>query len=148
WRATSSHAGLAPDRLGPFDGWARIVDDPQPVGGATRVIVELDGERFEAWVRGRARQQRVARWRGREHVRIAGVREPIDDARAGRVAWQHVVGELAIDWASDVRAGSAVDRASNRVRAAIERGAHALPGDDGALFRGLVVGDDRDQPRA
>ena len=65
-----------------------------------------------------------------------------------RVAWQHVVGEFRLDWASDVDAGDPVARASNRVRAAIERGADELPGDDGALFRGLVVGDDRDQPPA
>ena len=42
--------------------------------------------------------------------------------------------------------GRPLDRASNRVRSAIERGAATLPSDDGALFRGLVVGDDRDQP--
>lgn len=148
WRARTERAALAPDALGPFVGWARLVDDPQPLGGATRVIVELDGERFEAWVRGRARQHRAGRWRGGEYVHVAGERVALDDERAGRVAWQHVVGELRIDWASDVRAGSGVDRASNRVRATIERGAAALPGDDGALFRGLVVGDDRDQPRA
>jgi competence protein ComEC len=148
WRADRTHESLAPDTLGPFAGWARLVDDPQPFDGATRVIVELDGERFEAWVRGRARQQRVGRWRGGEYVHLAGERIALDHVRAGRVAWQHVVGELEIEWASDVYAGSGVDRASNRVRAAIERGAARLPGDDGALFRGLVVGDDRDQPRA
>ena len=38
-------------------------------------------------------------------------------------------------------------RASNRVRAAIERAADELPEPDGALYRGLVIGDDRDQPR-
>ena len=147
WRAGVAHDALAPDELGPFQGWARLVDDPQPFGGATRVIVELDGERFEAWVRGRARQQRATRWRGGEYVHLAGERVALDAERSGRVAWQHVVGELQIEWASDVHAGSGVDRASNRVRSAIERGASALPGDDGSLFRGLVVGDDRDQPR-
>ncbi|MEP6297453.1 MAG: ComEC/Rec2 family competence protein, partial [Ilumatobacter sp.] len=43
--------------------------------------------------------------------------------------------------------GDSVARASNCVRASIERGSSHLPGDDAALFRGLVVGDDRDQPR-
>jgi competence protein ComEC len=147
WRAGAAHQALEPDELGPFQGWARLVDDPQPFAGATRVIVEVDGERFEAWVRGRARQERAARWRGGEYVHLAGERVALDAERGGRVAWQHVVGELAIEWASDVHAGSGVDRASNRVRAAIERGAAVLPGDDGSLFRGLVVGDDRDQPR-
>jgi len=53
-----------------------------------------------------------------------------------------------LDWASDVDEGGPIAVASNRVRRAIERAATALPDDDGALFRGLVVGDDRDQPRA
>jgi competence protein ComEC len=57
-----------------------------------------------------------------------------------------VVGELRLDWVGDTDPGGPVDRASNRVRAAIERAAKHLPADDGALFRGLVVGDDRDQP--
>jgi hypothetical protein len=51
-----------------------------------------------------------------------------------------------LEWVSDVDPGGPIDRASNRVRAAIERGAEGLPGHDGSLFRGLVVGDDRDQP--
>ena len=65
-----------------------------------------------------------------------------------RVAWQHVVGELRIEWVGDVAPGAPLAVASNRVRAAIERGSRALPPDDSALFRGLVIGDDRDQPRA
>lgn len=147
WRAGEARESLAPDALGPFHGWVRLVDDPQPFGGATRVLVEVHGERFETWVRGRARQRRAATWRGGEHVLVAGERVQLDEERRGRVAWQHVVGELELEWAGDVRAGSAVDRASNRVRAAIERAGEVLPGDDGSLFRGLVVGDDRDQPR-
>lgn len=145
WRAGEVHDGLAAADLGPFRGWVRVVDDPQPFGGATRVILEIDGERFESWVRGRARRQRVARWRGGEYVSVSGERMALDEERSGRVAWQHVVGRFEIEWASDVHAGSGVDRASNRVRAAIERGAAALPADDGSLFRGLVVGDDRHQ---
>ncbi len=58
-----------------------------------------------------------------------------------------MVGEFDLEWASDVDVGDPVARASNRVRSAIERAAAHLPADDGALFRGLVVGDDRDQPR-
>ncbi len=38
-------------------GWARVVDDPQPYPGSTRVILGI--ERFEFWSRGRAQQLRV-----------------------------------------------------------------------------------------
>lgn len=146
WRAGASWDALAPDRLGEFTGWAGVVDDPQPFGGATRVILEIDGERFEMWARGRALRGRVEGWRGGDLVRLHGERTVLDAERRERVAWQHVVGEFEYDWAGDVAAGGPLARASNRVRAVLERGAAALPGADAALFRGLVIGDDRDQP--
>jgi competence protein ComEC len=110
------------------------------------VIVEIEGERFETWSRGRARRQRVMRWRGGEWVHVHGDRRPLDADRARRVAWQHVVGTFELVWASDVAAGGPVARASNRVRAAIEGAAMSIPAPYGALYRGLVIGDDRDQP--
>ena len=145
-RSDAESTRLDPRQLGSFEGWARLVDDPQPFGSATRVLFEIDGERFEMWGRGRALRIRVDRWRGGEFVMVHGERRRLDEQRQGRVAWQHVVGEFRLEWASDVRAGGPIDRASNRVRQAIERGADELPGHDGSLFRGLVVGDDRHQP--
>ncbi len=147
-RADAAWDGLAPDALGPYGGWVRVADDPQPFASSTRVLVEVDGERFEMWARGRARRIRVSEWRAGEFVSVEGRRVTLEPERRDRVAWQHVVGELRVDWVADRRAGGPVDRASNRVRAAIERGGETLPGDDGSLFRGLVVGDDQDQPRA
>lgn len=146
-RSQHAWAGLVPDQLGAFAGWAAVIDDPQPYPSSTRVILEVDGERFEMWARGRARQQRVARWRGGEWVQVSGERQALDADRANRVAWQHVVGGFDLDWASDVAPGGPVARASNEVRAAIERAAGFLPQPYGALYRGLVIGDDRDQPR-
>jgi competence protein ComEC len=146
-RSEHSWAGLAPDNLGVFGGWARIIDDPQPYSSSTRLIVEIEGERFEVWSRGRVQQQRLGELRGGQWVEFDGMRLSLDVERAHRVAWQHVVGEFEVEWAGDIRPGSAVARASNRVRSAIERAAATLPEPDGALFRGLVVGDDRDQPR-
>ncbi len=145
-RAESAWRSLAPDRLGPFTGWARVVDDPQPYRAGTRVILEVDGERFETWSYGTSARRRAGAWRGGEWVRVAGTRLPLEAERAGRVAWQHVVGDLDLDWSSDTHGGDPVARASNRVRSTIERAAALLPANDGALFRGLVVGDDRDQP--
>ena len=145
-RSQQAWASLSPDALGPHLGWVRLVDDPQPYASSTRVIVEVDGERFEVWSRGRAQQLRVRRWRGGEWLFTSGERIRLDAERAHRVAWQHVVGEYRLAWVGDTDEGGAVARASNRVRAAIERAAGHLPADDGALYRGLVVGDDRDQP--
>jgi competence protein ComEC len=146
-RSQDAWASLAPDRLGSFDGWVRLIDDPQPYPSSTRVIVEIEGERFELWSRGRAQQQRVRSWRGGEWVMVSGERRELDAPRAQRVAWQHVVGEFELTWASDVDPGGPVARASNRVRATIERAADSIPTPYGSLYRGLVIGDDRDQPR-
>jgi competence protein ComEC len=57
------------------------------------------------------------------------------------------VGRFDLEWASDTAPGGALARASNRIRAAIERSASFIPEPHDALFRGLVIGDDRDQPR-
>jgi competence protein ComEC len=146
-RSQHEWAGLVPDALGEYEGWVRLIDDPQPYPSSTRVIVEVDGERFEVWSRGRAQQQRIRSWRGGEWVKVSGERVALDVERGRRVAWQHVVGEFDLVWASDVDVGGPVARASNRVRATIERAAEVLPEPDGALYRGLVIGDDRDQPR-
>lgn len=146
-RSQHSWAGLTPDRLGPFEGWVRMIDDPQPYESSTRAIVEIDGERYEVWARGRARQLRAQGWRGGEWIEVSGARRALDPQRAARVAWQHVVGVFDLEWASDVVPGGPVARASNRVRASIERAAGFIPDPHGALFRGLVIGDDRDQPR-
>ncbi|MEM9040293.1 MAG: ComEC/Rec2 family competence protein [Actinomycetota bacterium] len=146
WRCDVERAGLVPERLGSFEGWVHVVDDPQPLRSSTRVILEVDGQRFESFVRGRAAQIRSDEWRAGQWVSMSGTRRTLDVDRVSRVGWQHVVGEFEIEWASDVHDGGAVARASNRVRAAIERAAADLPDDDGALFRGLVIGDDRDQP--
>ena len=111
-------------------------------------MLEAEGERFEYWARGRARRTRVGTWQGGDRVLVRIEREQLDADRARRVAWQHVVGEVTVEWAADVRAGGPADRASNRVRDALRRGSESLPGDDAALFRGLVIGDDADQPPA
>lgn len=146
WRSDQAWDGLRPRSIGPFEGWARVIDDPQPYPGSMRVVLELDGQRYEMWARGRALQLRVGEWRGGDLVHTRGVRTASSVERRARLAPQHVVGEYEYEWASDIAAGSPLSRASNRVRQAIERGSAVLPGDDAALFRGLVIGDDRDQP--
>jgi competence protein ComEC len=148
WRAQVEWQRLSPRQLGPFAAAVRVVEEPKTYGRATRVIVDVDGERFEAWFRGTADQLRARGWRGGDRVTMVGDRRRLTEARAARVAWQHVVGEVRPEWAGDVRPGGPIDRASNRVRAAIERGAAVMPPDDAALFRGLVVGDDRAQSDA
>lgn len=147
-RSDAAWEGVRPDRLGPFVGTASVADDPKRAGAATNVLLEIDGERFELWVRGRAHQLRARSWRGGDRVIVAGERLALDDERITRVASRHVVGEFDAQWLGDVSEGAALARSSNRVRDVIERGASTLGGDRGALTRGLVIGDDRDEPAA
>ena len=98
------HDGLAPDELGRYVGWVTVAADPDPSFDATRVLLRIDGERFELWVRGRAARLRVETWQQGDLVWVEGTRRPLDPQRAGRVAWQHVVGEFDHDVLGD-RAG-------------------------------------------
>ena len=147
-RADAAWRSLTPEHLGRFEGWAEVVGDPQRYNAALRVVLDVDGQRFELWARGRSASHRVAGWRGGDRVAVSGRLVALDEDRARRVAWQHVVGELDANWLGDARTGSRLAEASNRVRAVIERGAGVLAADDAALARGLVVGDDQDQPPA
>jgi competence protein ComEC len=147
-RAGSAWDALSPRHTGEFLGWAEVVGDPQPFPGALRTVLELDGQRFEYWARGRAKRERVGEWAAGDRLYVSGMRDRLDDARRLRVASQHVVGEFRLTWVAEVASGGPLDRASNRVREVLDRGSHALPEGDDALFRGLVFGDDAEQPPA
>jgi competence protein ComEC len=145
-RASVEHAALTEAPSGPVTAWVTLVDDPQPHGAATRVIVRHDGRRVEAWLRGRAARTRAESWNAGDRIQVSGTIGSLAPDRAGRVAWQHVVGELSLDWAGDRLDGSPAHRASNRVRGLIATASGELPAPDDTLFRGLVIGDDRAQP--
>jgi competence protein ComEC len=148
-RSSAAIDGLVPDSLGGYEGWATVAGDPDPSHGTTRLLLELDGERFETWVRGRAAQLRVATWEQGDIVWVAGERRPLDLERAGRVAWQHVVGGFEPDVLGDRLGGRRVDVASNRVRGLITTATTALGTvDHAALARGLIIGDDSEQSDA
>jgi competence protein ComEC len=134
--------------LGRYAGWATVAADPDPGFGATRLLVELDGERFEVWVRGRAAQLRVDAWSKGDLAWVDGMRRPLEPDRADRVAWQHVVGTFDADVFGDRLPGRTVDVASNRIRGLITAATSCLPDGVAALSRGLIIGDDSDQPEA
>lgn len=131
---------------GDYQGWATVVRESDTYDGSTRIILEIDGERHEMWAFGRNGEARLRQWRAGDRIFVSGTREELRPERAGRVAWQHVVGRFEADWVADRHQGSVIERLSNWVRDAIEGAGSYLPADDGALFRGLLIGDDRDQP--
>ena len=144
-------ADLAPDRARAVRRLGRPSSvDPQPSPGATRVVCRSSGERFEMWVRGRARSRASRRGRVAIAVVVGGDARPLDAERARRVAWQHVVGRSTLDVARRSSApATRWPRRRTACAAVIDRGAGArCPPTDAALSRGLVIGDDRDQPPA
>ncbi|MCU1366905.1 MAG: comEC [Ilumatobacteraceae bacterium] len=138
---------VRPDQLGSYSGFGCLVSDPAPVAGATVVVVELDGERFEAWLRGSA-GRRVAGHLAGECARITGTRQALHGSDAKRAAARHVVGGLTLESAGDWSPGTELAQASNRVRRLFADGASELRSPDDALFAGLVIGDDRNEPAA
>jgi competence protein ComEC len=147
-RSASVHDGLVPDELGDYAGWVGVAADPDPSFDATRVLLEIEGERFESWVRGRAARLRVETWHQGDRVWVEGTRRPLDQQRAGRVAWQHVVGAFDHEVLGDRTGGRRLDVASNRVRSLISSATSALGSNDAALARGLIIGDDSGQSTA
>lgn len=146
-RAGHEHDRLVPRHLGPFDGSATVVGEPRDHGDLVRAVLRIDGQRFETWVRG-TDGDALRTWRGGQLVAVRGERLPLAEQRGRRVASQHIVGRFRLTGFDEtpVATGSPVDQASNVVRSSVERGAAALVEPHDALFRGLVIGDRRDQP--
>lgn len=137
-----------PGELGPYTGWAEVVIEAGGEASSPRIVVEVGGDRFEIWLRGRAAAARARQWSAGDRVMVAGDRRALPVERQRRVAWQHVVGVFDADWLGDRVGGNRLWIATNRLRDLVRTGAAHLPGDDAALLRGLVIGDDADQPAA
>ena len=141
-----ANRSLLVDAGGPYTGWARVVDDPRSYRSSTWLLIEVNGERHEVWLRRSSQRTRAESLSAGEHVMISGERISLDPERRSRVAWQHTVGELRVDWLGDVADGGALARSSNRVRALVADGAALIGTPEDSLLRGLVIGDDLEQP--
>ena len=138
---------VTPRALGEFSGWVQVVNDPAPIGSGLRVTVEIEGERFDAWLFGATRHRVQGRQSG-EWLQVKGERRALG-AHARRSQVRHVVGRFEVEFIADWHVGSPLDRANTRVRSALQRAAEAvMPVDQAALFTGLVIGDDARQPEA
>ena len=137
-------AGLAPASPRPVAATVTLVTDPEAAFGSTSAIVRHDGRRLELRARegaGGVLGQRLAG----EQVRVAGrIRPPPPGSRWLQV--RHVVGRLDADQLDPAGPGGPVWRAANRVRRTLASGTRSLPPRRRALFNGLVLGDDREQP--
>jgi competence protein ComEC len=136
---------------GSVDRIVRVVDDPEQRGRALRVVVDDGRDRLEAFVYG-SPARRLARVSAGQLARVQGKRTPLERSERRRLLLRHVTGRLEITRV-DVRplgvdeSGRGFDRAANRLRDALIRGARVLGESDRALLLGLLIGDDRAQDR-
>lgn len=141
---------VADVRLGPYAGDVIIRSDPRPVGKATQIIVEVDGQRFDLWGYGSVGTRLAQRALG-EVVWVSGERRPWPPDSLRRHHIRHVVGRFEVRGIGSSVEGplsraSPVLLAAHRIRIMLDNGSRTLAPRDAALFAGLVYGDDGDQP--
>ncbi len=145
WVGARAWEQAAPRNLGDYTGWVEIAADPAPYGAGLRVTVEVDDERFDAWLYGGASRKLADRQSG-QFVWVQGRRIELG-GNARRAQVRHVVGRFEAEVVGDVIDGSPLARANNRVRDRLRSVAEStMTTHDAALFTGLVIGDDARQP--
>ena len=137
---------LEQPQLGPFQGAAKVVEDPQWRNGGVQTVLQLEGERFIVYAYGLPGRRLSNRQAG-EVVRVSGDRLRLEANKQYRLSYRHIVGTFAVrDVSESFGNGAVLYLSANNIRAALTRSAAAMPRDEGALFMGLIIGDDREQP--
>lgn len=149
WRSTSEWNAVRTVAFGDVSTVATLASDPESFGRGTRVVLSIEGRRFEAVVYGSIAAGVSGLKRG-ESVRVEGRTREVREERRRRSQVRHIVGEIEVESFSDPAGGPrrrsrALERSANDVRDVMSRGAGAMNDDDSALFAGLVYGDDSDQ---
>jgi competence protein ComEC len=128
-------------------GVATLMNDPAPVGAGVRVIVDLHGRRLAATAFGSPARLLVNRL-AREKVLVDGSCSPLTPEFSRFELTRHVVGRMTVTTVSErFVEPSPLVRSANRVREAMSNGVSGMNPTTRSLFTGLVVGDDRLQPR-
>lgn len=140
-RAATPHEGQCA-------GVATLKTDPVPMMNGISVVLRYQGLRYQVNAYGPPAWRLRPRLAG-ESVRFRGQCGELTGryARTQRIA--HVVGRITLTHVSEeFGQGSPMVRAANRMRRTMVRGVQDMPAELRALFTGLVIGDDRDQPRS
>lgn len=145
--AARAWAGIDPPVRAEVQGWVTLRSDPERFGAGVRAVVELDGRRYLLEGYGQV-GRKVERLLMGERVEVAGRLAPFGPSRERRWAIRHVTGRFELVTVGDTDPGAPAMRAANRVRRALERSVADWPELERGMFLGLVIGDDRSQPRA
>ena len=132
----------------PFRGYVRVVEDPVAKFGGTQVVLEIEGKRYLALAHSVAGRRILASEAGNV-IRVGGVRAAMPSTSLLRYASRHLVGTFTVEYVDEqILPASPLFRSANKTRATMLRASRLMPRDDAALFMGLVIGDDRAQPRS
>ena len=141
-RATNDFANV---RLGEYEGYATVMNDPQNIGAATRTTLEIGRDRFVVYAYGRP-AWRLAGAKVGEQVFVRGLRESFDQGSESRWIAQHIKGKFRLEFVGEQRlVASPIMRSVQRVRDLVKLGSDSFEFNDQALFIGLVIGDDTRQ---
>ena len=131
--------------LGQYSGVARVITDPQRVGAATQIVLDISGDRFVVYAYGRP-SWRLSNTNVGETIFVSGWRNRLSPIQAQRLVSKHVKGNFEIESVGEQRfIASPLYRSAQRVRRLISNGAESFPSDERSLFTGLVIGDDSKQ---
>ena len=142
---SSLHHAQSP-QLGAYQGAAKIMEDPQWRNGGVQTVLQLEGERFIVYAYGLP-GRRLSIRRAGEVVRVSGDRLRLEANKQYRLSYRHIMGTFAVrDVSENFGNGSVLSLSANNIRKSLQDSADVLPRNEGALFMGLIVGDDRLQP--
>lgn len=131
--------------VGLYRGPAIVRADPQRFHGGQRVVLEVEGQRFETIAFGSPGRRLRGRLVG-ESVWIEGTRSEVRPDRIRWLAPRHIVGSLTLASVSEQwNPGAPLYRGANRIRRMLTRSAEAMPESEASLFLGLIIGEDRNQ---
>ena len=132
--------------LGQYFGVARVITDPQRVGAATQIILDISGDRFVVYAYGRP-SWRLSNTNVGETIFVSGWRNKLSPVQTQRLVSKHIKGNFEVESVGEPKTvASPIYRSAQRVRRLISSGAESFPFGERALFTGLVIGDDSKQP--
>jgi competence protein ComEC len=144
-RSAQAWHGTEPLPSRPVDATVTLLGDPEPLGSGVRAVARLDGHHVELWAFGGLARRLGQRAAG-ERVAITGRLAPVPVVSRRRLAERHIAGRVDLTAMGGWSDGSPAARAANRVRRLLTRGASPMTPAERALYTGLVIGDDRDEP--
>jgi competence protein ComEC len=137
-----------PPVTGRCEGVATFVDDPDIRNNNVSAVIKLHGVRYRAVAYARVSRKLTSRLMG-EQVFVSGTCSPITGRFRDWDRQRHILGRMSIDEVrEEFSSGSPLYRSANRLRRHIVDGISPMHPADQALFTGLVMGDDREQPRS